>query len=58
MLVASFASKQLGCENIIKAWGTLMKKLQGDFNSISMPKLLERGMGFKGIGYHHHPSKS
>jgi hypothetical protein len=57
MLVAPFASKQLGCENIIEAWGTLIKKLQGDFSSISMPKLLKGGMGSKGMEYHHHPSK-
>jgi hypothetical protein len=31
--------------NRIEAWGTPIKKLQKDFDSISMPKLLKRGKG-------------
>jgi hypothetical protein len=34
------------------------KKIQGDLDSISVPKLLEGGMGCGGMGYHHHPLKS
>jgi hypothetical protein len=58
MQVAPFISKQLGCENTIDAWGTPTKKLQGDLYLISMPKLLEGGMGPRKMGYYHHPSKS
>jgi hypothetical protein len=33
------------------------KKLQGDLDSLSMPKLLEGGMGLEGMGYHHDPQR-
>jgi hypothetical protein len=58
MLVAPLASKQLGCENTIEACGTPTKRFKGDKDSISMPKLLEGGMGFGGMEYHRHLSRS
>jgi hypothetical protein len=58
MLVALLTSKQLGCKNTIEACGTPTKKFQGDQNSISMPKLLEGGMGSGGMEYHRHMSRS
>jgi hypothetical protein len=48
MLITFLTSKQLGCKNTIKAWGTPTKKLQGDPDLISMPKLLKGGMGSGG----------
>jgi hypothetical protein len=50
MLPTPLASKQLGYENIIEAWKTITTKLHEDLDSISMPKLLESGMGPKGMG--------
>jgi hypothetical protein len=35
-------------QNVIEAWGTPIKKFQGDPNSISIPKLLEGAWGFEG----------
>jgi hypothetical protein len=58
MLVAPLASKQLACENTIEACGTPTKKLQGDQDLISMPKLLEGGMGFGRMEYHCHFSRN
>jgi hypothetical protein len=52
MLVEPLASKQLGCKNIIEVWVSQTKKLQGDLDLISMPKLLEGDMGPRGMRYH------
>jgi hypothetical protein len=52
MLAALLTSKQLGCMNTIEAWGTPTTNLEGDLNLISMPKLLEGGMGVGGMGHH------
>jgi len=51
MLATPFALKQLGCKNIIEACGARTKRFQGDPDLISMPNLLERGMGHGGMGY-------
>jgi len=51
MLATPFALKQLGCKNIIEACGARTKRFQGDPDLISMPNLLERGMGHGGMVY-------
>ncbi len=58
MLITPFALKQLWCNKTIEAQVTPTKKLKGDSYLISMPKLLEGGMGLGGMGYHHRFSRS
>lgn len=50
--VTPFALQQLGCMNIIEVWGTLIKKFQGDLNSIFTFELSEDGKGLGGMGHH------
>jgi hypothetical protein len=38
--------------NIIEVWGTLIKKFQGDLNSIFTFELSEDGKGLGGMGHH------
>jgi hypothetical protein len=45
-----FSLKKLRCANILEAWGTPTKIFQGDLNSISTPKLLEKARGLEGWG--------
>jgi hypothetical protein len=57
MPTSPLTSKPLRCANTIKVWGAPTKKLEGDLDLISKPKLLlEGGKGLGRMGHYcHHP---